>query len=183
MSKEEFNQFIGVFILLIIITFLKRWFEYAFALVWLGVLIGYYLPFLDHLFYAYIIRPGAEVSRNIRKLITVRNLFSIKRNKALVNYVNETKDQRDRLIIHTAYFQMVFALLTFFILSSSSSLFARGLVFGFSLKLFVEEVFEFYSTKKISKWFSEMPISLDTHKTKVYLYANVLVLLIFVLML
>jgi hypothetical protein len=177
MSKSEFNKFIGVIILLATLTIFKRWFNFSFALVWLGVIVGFYLPFIDHLFYAYIIRPNLEVSKNIRSLV------SYKKIKQLVSYVHETEDQREKLIVHTAYFQMVFLFLTFYVLSSSSGLFGRGLVFGFSLKLFVEQFLQYVKTKEIDKWFLELPVSMDLHKTKAYLYANGLILLIFILML
>src|SRR4030042_6418148 len=103
MSKVEFNKFIGVVVLLILLTLVKRWFSYSFALVWMGVIAGYYLPFIDHLFYAYVLRPDTEVSRNIRSGITFRSLFSVKKRKELEIYVNETRDQRERLIIQKAY--------------------------------------------------------------------------------
>lgn len=177
MSREGFNKFIGIILLLIVLTLFKRWFNFTFALVWLGVIAGYYLPFVDHLFYAYLIRPEQEVSKNIRSLVSIRKI------KQLVAYVNETQDQRERLIIHTAYFQLVFLVLTFYILSSSISMFGRGLVYGFSVKLFVEQVLQFLGKKEINKWFSEMPIAMDQHMTRVYLYANGLVLLVFTLML
>jgi hypothetical protein len=176
-KREGFNKFIAVIVLLIVLTLVKKWFNFSSALVWLGVLVGYYLPFFDHLFYAYIVRPDLEISRNIRSLV------SIKKIKKLITYVNETKDQRDKLIIHTAYFQMIFSLLTFFILSSSMSLFGRGLVYGFCLKLLTEELYEYFDKKDLSRWFAEMNIKPDTHATRVYLYANGLVLLIFSLML
>ena len=177
MSKESFNKFIGIIIILIVLTIIKRWFTYSYVFVWLGAILGYYLPFIDHLFYAYVLRPNSEISGNIRSLV------SIKKIKKLIAYVNETKDQRDKLIIHTAYFQVVFSLLTFFILSSSGSLFGRGLVYGFCLKLLVEELYEYFNKKDLGRWFSEMNIKPDTHAIKVYLYANGLVLLIFSLML
>ncbi len=177
MSKDGFNKFIGAIVLLIILTLIKKWFSFNYALVWLGVIAGYYLPFIDHLFYAYILRPDSETSKNIRSLASTRKF------KELIRYANDTQDQREKLIIHTAYFQVVFLLLTFFILTSSSSLFGRGLVYGFSLKLLVEQMISFINTKRIDGWFSEMQISMDAHKTKAYLYANGLVLLIFTLML
>ena len=175
--REGFNKFIAVVVLLVILTLTKGWYNFSYALVWFSVLIGYYLPFFDHLFYAYVVRPDLEISRNIRSLV------SIKKIKNLISYVNETKDQREKLIIHTAYFQAVFSLLTFFILSSSGSLFGRGLVYGFCLKLFVEQLYEYFTKKDLSRWFTEMNIKPDAHATRVYLYANGLVLLIFSLML
>jgi hypothetical protein len=183
MSKIEFNKFIGVVVFLIVLTLVKRWFSYSYALVWLGVLFGYYLPFIDHLFYAYILRPDSEVSKNIRNMISIRNLISIKKIRGLITYVNETREQREKLIIHTAYFQVVFMILTFYVLSSSGSMFGRGLVYGFSLKLLLGQVLQYLEKKEITNWFTEMPFSMDQHKTKAYLYANGLVLLIFTLML
>lgn len=165
MGKEGFNKFIGIVVLLITLTLVKNWFSFSYALVWLGVLVGFYLPIVDHIIYAYILRPELEVSGRIRSLV------SIKKGRELVSYINQTASERQKLIIHTAYFQVVFLVLTFFILTSSSSLFGRGLVYGFSLALFVTQVFYFRSNGNLDRWFSEMKITLDANKTKLYLYA------------
>ena len=164
MDKRGFNKFIAVVVLLIVLTLVKSWFSFSYALVWLGVLVGFYLPIIDHIIYAYVLRPELEVSGHIRSLI------SIKKVRELVSYINQTESERQKLIIHTCYFQVVFLILTFFILTSSSSLFGRGLVYGFSLALFVEQFFYFRSKGNLDSWFSEMKISLDTNKTKLYLY-------------
>lgn len=177
MGKDKFNKFIGLVILLIVLTITKGWFDYYYVFVWTGVLIGYYLPFIDHLFYAYFLRPGSAVSVNIRRLV------SSKKIRELIVYVNDTKNEREKLIIHTAYFQIVFLLLTFFILTSSGSLFGRGLVYGFSLRLFVEQILSYIKTGKIDEWFAEMQVSMDPHKTRAYLYANALVVLLLTIML
>lgn len=183
MGREGFNKFIGLIFLLIVFTLLKRWFDYSYVLVWLGVIIGFYFPFLDHLFYAYIVRPDEEISKNIRSMITFKTFFSLRRIRALVDYIHVTANQRRRLILHTAYFQVLLLLLTFLILSSNSNLFGRGLVFGFSAKLLLEEVLEFIKSGKIDTWFSQIPLSLDSYRQKIYLYVNGLALLIFSLML
>lgn len=175
--KDGFNKFIGLIILLIVLTIIKGWFDYYYAFVWVGALIGYYLPFIDHLFYAYFLRPELDISKNIRKLV------SSKKIRNLIIYVEDTSNEREKLIIHTAYFQIVFLLLTFFILTSSGSLFGRGLVYGFSLRLFVEQVLTYFKTGKIDKWFTDMQVSMDAHKTKVFLYANGLVILLLTVML
>ena len=177
MSKLSFNKFISLFLLLILLTIIKRWFDYSYAFLWLGAIFGFYLPFVDHLFYAYIVRPDLEVSGNIKALMRPKTIGR------LISFVNETKDQRERLIIHTAYFQVVFLLLTLYVLTSSGNLLGRGLVYGFSFSLFVEELILFRKTGELKSWFSQIPILLDHHETKVYIYANVLVLLIFTLML
>ncbi len=177
MGKEGFNKFIAVFILLIVLTLLKGWFSYSYALVWFGLLMGFYLPIIDHIIYAFILRPELEVSKNIRSMI------SVKRAKELVSYIKQTQEERQKLIIHTAYFQIVFLLLTFFILTSSSSLFGRGLVYGLSLALFIEELFYFREKGNLDRWFSEMKITLDANRTKLYLYAVGFVVLILTIIL
>ena len=116
-------------------------------------------------------------------MLTVKTIFSPQKIKALVAYVHQTKFQEARLIVHTVYFQLLFLLLTLLILTSNSNLFGRGLVYGFSLKLFVEQLVEFVQSGKIDRWFSQIPIKLDEHRERVYLYANGLVLFVFTLML
>ncbi len=182
-QKDGFNRFIGVVVLLVILTLAKSWFNYSFAFVWLGVLTGYYFPFLDYVFYAYIIRPDAEVSRNIRSKISAGNLVSLRKNKELISFIEAQASKFEKFTIHTAYFQVVFVIVTFFILSSSTSFFGRGMVYGIFLALFAEQTLAFLRTKNINRWFADTPFLLDYHQTKVYLYANAFVLLIFTIML
>jgi len=177
MRKESFNKFIVVIVLLIILTVLKRWFTYSIAVLWMGVLIGYYLPFFDHIFYAYLLRPHSEESKNIRSLIKPKKFWE------LVRYVNATKDQREKLIIHTAYFQIVLIFLTFYILTSSGSLFGRGIVYGFSLALLADEMLIYVKNRNLDSWFRDAPVKMDSQKTEVFLYVNGLAFLIFTIML
>ena len=50
----------------------------------------------------------------------------------------DTRSERKNLIFHTLLFQIVFIILTIFVLTSSASLFGRGLVLAFYLHLAID---------------------------------------------
>ena len=157
-------------------TVVKKWYDFPYILVWLGAFLGFYLPNLDYLIYAYVLRPENENSLQIKSLVKSKGLLRI-------SSVAGDLKTFEKLIFHTLYFQIIFLLLTFFVLSSSSHLFGRGLVYAASLKLFLEQVWEFKKNGNITFWFREMSINPDVNQTRAYLYSIGLILLIFVLML
>ena len=86
----------------------------------------------------------------------------------------DTKKERRDLIFHTVEFQVIFTILTFWVVTSSGSLFARGLVLGYFLSLTI-----FNLKKFIDK---ELILS-DKDKTRTYFIFQVLALFIFSLLL
>jgi hypothetical protein len=172
MKKDIITHLTFLFSFLFLISLIKHWFSFYYFTFWLGGLVGVFLPILDHIFYAYILRPYEQVSIDIRNLIKQRYF------KRALSLIYATRRNRSKLVIHTAYFQVVFLALTFFVVTSSGSLFGRGLVLAFSLHLFIDQLSDFMERREIGGWFRDINIVMDNHKTNIYIIANIFALCI-----
>jgi hypothetical protein len=171
MKKELITQLVFFISFFFIISIIKRWFSPIYLLFWGGGLFGLVLPIADHFLYAYLLRPNELVSERIRSMVRGREYRSV------VTYAISTKRERSKLIFHTAYFQIVFTVLAFFVITSSGSLFGRGLVLAFLLHLLIEQLTDFMDKHDTASWFKEVSIEMDYDKTRIYILANVLLLL------
>jgi hypothetical protein len=171
MKKELLTQLVFFVSFFFIICLTKRWFNPIYLFFWGGGLVGLVLPIIDHFLYAYLLRPNEIVSERIRSMVRNREYRSV------IVYAVSTKRERSKLIFHTAYFQIIFTVLAFFIITSSGSLFGRGLVLAFLLHLLIEQLGDFMDKKDTSSWFREISFEMDYDKTKIYILANVLLLL------
>jgi len=173
MKKELFLQFSFLLPLLILVTVVKSWFSLTYWPFWLGGLMGVLLPYLDHLFYVYLLRPNELSSQRVRYMITNKNY------KQALKYLEETKYERIELIIHSVYFQIVFTVLTFWVLTSSASLLGRGIVLAFYLHLLVDQYKDFQNVGSVDRWFKNFQDTFDQKGKIYYLIAATLLLLVF----
>lgn len=91
----------------------------------------------------------------------------------------ETRTERKGLIFHTLFFQVIFLILTFWMLTSSGSPFGRGMVLAFALHLSVDQLMDLIDLKSFDNWFRFFPIELDFGKSKIYWAASTVLLLVF----
>jgi hypothetical protein len=63
-------------------------------------------------------------------------------------------------------------------MSSSSSLFGKGLVLSFALHLSIDQLVDLTEMKSLSNWFKFLPISLDLNKSKIYWASGLLLVLV-----
>jgi len=174
MKKEITIHFLFLFSFFIVITLIKGWFNLLYWPFWIGGLLGTILPDLDHLIYIYFLSPQDLNSQRVNYLIGERNIF-----KSL-QLLYETRYERTKPIFHTAYFQIIFLILTFLIVSSSGSLLGKGIVMAFSLHLIIDEVIDLNTFKNLDSWFRQIPFVLDKQKHTIYWAANSIILLIFI---
>ena len=75
-------------------------------------------------------------------------------DRALYPYLGlpEPVIQKKDLIFHTTFFQIIFLVLTFWMITSSGSFFGRGLVLAFSLHLLVDQAIYLIETKDKVRW-------------------------------
>lgn len=137
---------------LLLITIFNRFFSFSFYPLWLGAAIGFFLPLVDHLFYVFFINPTELTSQR------VRFLFSNKEFLKAFFLLSRTKQERKNLILHKDYSQIIFALLSFLFLTSSTSLFAKGIVVFFYFRLFIEQIFQYLSGYDLEYWFEAVPV-------------------------
>ncbi len=95
---------------------------------------GTLLPDLDHILYVYLLRPQEYVSQRFNHMIGQRDLWGS------LSLLAETRNERTKLIFHTALFQVIFLVFAFLVVTSSGSVLGRGIVLAVVLHLIVDEV-------------------------------------------
>lgn len=146
MKKDIIHNLIYFISFFTLVTLFNKLFSISFWPFYVGGLIGLFMPNLDHLLYVFVFRPMDLTSQRVRLLINE------KRYKEALILLYDTKDERKDLIFHSTNFQLIFAVLTFWVISSSGSLFGKGLVLGFYLSLVLFLLRKFLN-KEIKEYF------------------------------
>lgn len=144
MKRELFIHFAFWFSLFVFITLVKQNFTLNYWPFWIGGIIGTILPDIDHLIYIYLVKPYELTSQRFTALLQNKEL------KRSLELLYETRSERINLIFHSQFFQVVFLILTFWIMSSSGSIFGRGIALAFALHLAVDQLIDFYGLGRIN---------------------------------
>ena len=171
--KKELALHLLTTIILIIPIFLLRFLNLANWPLFAGALIGTFLPDIDHIIYVYYLRPYEATSQRVINGVQNGNL------KQSWNLLSSTRNERVNLILHTVMFQILFLILSFLVVSSSGSLFGRGLILAFLLHLFVDEIVDLRANGNLLNWFKNIPFQLDQLQLNIYLISNFAIILIF----
>lgn len=140
---------------------------------WLGGIVGTLLPDIDHIIYFYFVGPAELTSQRFNFLLRKKELAR------MVNLLYETRSERSGLIFHSVLFQLIFAVLTFLMLTSSGSVFGRGLVLAFFLHLVIDQIMDLMELGSFENWMKNSPIKLDYQGAKAYWMVGLGVLLVF----
>lgn len=144
-----------------------------------GGILGTILPDLDHVIYVYLLHPQEATSQRIGYTLQNINLPPITRIKQAFELMASTRSERTRLIFHTTHFQLIFWILAFLVISSSGSIFGRGLVLAFSLHLIVDQFLDLEQLDNLNNWFRLLGVELEKEKYVFYWLGNLVALLIF----
>ena len=177
MKKEILTHFVSLFVFFALITLAKGQYELGVLLFWLGGVLGTALPDVDHVIYVYFLRPEEYNSQRTVHMVQAGGL------KESFKFLAETRSERTRLIFHTFYFQLIFYVLSFLVITSSGSLFGRGLVLAFLLHLLVDQMIDYKKTGSINNWFRDLPVMQDVGNQKVYMVIVSILFLLFAFLL
>ncbi|MBN1168568.1 hypothetical protein JXA63_01620 [Candidatus Woesebacteria bacterium] len=172
LKKEVFTHFSFMISFFILISLYRKWFDVYYIPFWFGGILGTLLPYADQLIYVYLIKPADTSSQRITAMLGRQDLLGAAKSLVEIRY------HRDELIFHNAQFQLLFLILTFFVVSSSGSVFGWGIVLAFSLHLFIDQIIDLVETDSLKNWFSKLPINLDKQQKRWYLVFNFLILLV-----
>ncbi len=132
MKKEIINHLIYFAAYFVFLTLINSLYSLNFWPLYIGGLVGVFImPNLDHLLHIWVFQPQELTSQRVLAL------FKNKQYKDAMMLLYDTREERKDLIFHTMLFQIIFTVLTFWVISSSGSLFARGLVLGYLLSLVI----------------------------------------------
>lgn len=173
MRRKLFIHFSFLISFFLLISLYRNWFDLYYWPFWLGGIVGTLLPEIDHLIYVFFSNPQEVTSQRVRYLCNSRQF------KNCFWLLASTTAERARLIFHTVLFQAIFFILTFWVLTSSASLFGRGLVLSFALHLAIDQIEEVMNKGSLQSWFWQIPISLGRKQINVFLGTVIFLVLFF----
>ena len=190
MKRELLIHLSFWFSFFVFITLIRGHFNLSYYPFWIGGLVGVILPDIDHIIYAFFIKPTDLTSQRIGYLL---NKKEIKRS---VELLYETRNERIGLIFHSIFFQIIFLILTFWMMSSSGSIFGKGLVLSFALHLAIDQIMDITDLNSFDNWLrfssamneqamliKNYPFSMDLSQSKIYWLSTTVVLCLFGLLL
>lgn len=173
MKKEIFIHFAFLISFFIIISVLRKWFILSYWPFWVGGIVGTILPDVDHLIYVYFLRPHELTSQRVSQMLSRRDI------KGIFSLLADTRSERTKLIFHSAFFQGIFLILTFLVLTSSGSIFGRGLVLAFFLHLAIDQLVDLVEVGNLDFWFESVKVSVDKEKSRLYMAGVLFITLVF----
>jgi len=171
MRRDLFIHLSFWFSFFVLISIFKHYLSLSFWPFWLGGTLGVFLPDLDHLIYVFFLDPQDLTSQR------VSFLCQKKEYKRAIELLYETRSERRELAFHTLIFQIIFFILAFWVMSSSASIFGKGLVLSFALHLSVDQLVDLSDMKSLSNWTKSFPFKLDLAKSKIYWLVGTLLVL------
>jgi hypothetical protein len=166
MKRELFIHFAFWFAFFVLISIFNNYLSLSYWPFWVGGLVGTLIPDIDHLIYVFFLSPGDLTSQRVNFLLRKKEVFRV------VSLLYETRSERKNLVFHTFIFQLIFLGLTFFILSSSSSIFVRGLVLAFSIHTVVDQLADTLDLKNLNNWGKLFPFELNYKNSMLYISAS-----------
>lgn len=147
-KKGKITLILLTLIWLTAISLLRWTWQWNLIWLWLGAFIGIFLLDVDHLLYLLVINPHELTSQR------VKHLLPQKKFKEVLILIRDTVEERARMPLHNAFFQVILYVLCFFVLTSSANLFGAGLVMGMAFHLLKDEVFHllFGREEKLKRW-------------------------------
>jgi len=171
--KELLGHFLAAFVFCLLVIVAKGWFDFPYLSIFLGAALGTILPDIDHIIYVYFLQPQELTSQRVNYMVGKKDFWGALRLLA------ETRSERKELIFHTVFFQLIFLILTFFVITSTGSVFGRGIVLAFSLHLLMDQLVDLRQMGSLENWFYNSPLKIAADKNKLYLWLVGAVLLIF----
>lgn len=129
MKKEIVKYSVLLFSYFLFLVLFNKLFSFSYWPLYLGALVGLLLSFTDHILHVFVFKPYELTSIRIKQFIKQKQF----KNAILLLY--DTKDERKDLIFHTLIFQIIFLVLTFWIITSSGNYFVKGLVLSYFLSI------------------------------------------------
>jgi hypothetical protein len=131
MRKEIVNHLIYFFAYFLFLTLVNSLYSFSYWPLYVGGLVGLFMSNLDHLLHVFVFKPQELTSQR------VVGLLRSKQYKGALTLLHDTKEERNDLIFHTGLFQIIFTVLTFWVVTSSGSVFTKGLVLSYLLGLVI----------------------------------------------
>lgn len=177
--RNHLLPLLGVFIIISGIWLLFKIQPIEILYLFIGLLLGSFLLDTDHFIFWFYIKPNIEESRLAQIAFKNRDLPSV---LALLKLTHKT---HNNLIFHHYFFQIILALISFFVFTSSHSTLFMALLLSANLHLLVDGVSDYLENPKLFQhWlFARESQQLPIKQLKYYLGSFTAIIIIFVFLL
>jgi hypothetical protein len=177
--RTHLTPLLAIFVFISLYWFLYKVPAINSLFMFLGLLGGSFILDIDHLIFWFYLRPNIEESR------VVQSAFRNHDFKAIYRILDLTHHTHTNLIFHHYFFQVVLALISLFIFTSTQSIFTKSFILAINLHLLVDEINDFYTDKKLlQKWlFAREAKQLSIDSLKYYVFVFIFFLFTFIILL
>lgn len=149
-GNEITSHLLVTFIYFLIVSVLRFKFDANLILLWTGALVGTFLLDIDHLLWWFYLHPEKEDSVEVNEIWKTKGF---KGAKEIFRCLERYHFTHNRLVFHSAVFQVVLLLLAFYFLTSSGDLFASALIMAVNLHLLKDEWWDFFKRREnLADW-------------------------------
>lgn len=146
-KNEVFSHLVITFFYFFAVSVFRLKLDIDLVLIWLGGLLGTYFLDIDHLIYWFVTHPEREDSIEAKRVWGLRELGVKERVKKLYQLGKRVHNLHNRLIFHTATFQIILLIVAFYVLTSGGSIFGSAFVMSINLHLLKDEYFDYFRDK------------------------------------
>lgn len=171
MKKHFILHFLYMVSFFLFVSVMRDWFDIRFLEFWVGGVVGTALPDIDRILYVYLVKPEAAESKQISGLIDQR------KTKDSLKVLSQVKINKSDLLLHSARFQLIFLVFTFWIVTSSNSLFGWGLALAATLHLLIDQAVDYLGSGDLLAWFRDVPFEVEADQRKLFFWVNLIILL------
>jgi len=181
-KQELKNHLLPLFAIFLVVSLLWLfqkvvWYNYVFL--FFGFLWGSFFLDIDHLIYWFYLEPNLDES-HLAKTAWKKGDF-----KSLLKLLETTHSHHTSLIFHHYFFQIIITLISFFVFTSSSNIFAKAFLLAVNLHLLTDEIKDFSrDPSHLKLWlFARENKQLPTDSLKYYLLTFLVINLFFTIFL
>jgi hypothetical protein len=145
--KRHLLPLLAIFIFISIFWIASKVSFLNFIYLFFGLLLGSFFLDVDHLVYWLYLNPNVEESR-LAQIAFQKYDF-----RSLVKLLESTHQQHTSLVFHHFFFQMIMALFSIFVFTSSDNPFATAFLLALNVHLLVDEIIDFRrNPKHLQNW-------------------------------
>lgn len=173
--KNHLLPLLVIFLLTSLVWLFQKSAWYNFIFLFFGLAWGSFFLDIDHLIYWFYLEPNIEESR-LAQIAWKKGDF-----RSILKLLENTHEHHTNLIFHHYFFQIVITLISFFIFTSSTSIFVKGFLLAINIHLLVDEIKDFKNNPEHLKlWlFAREKKQLPTSSLKYYLLTFIIFNLLF----
>ena len=164
-----------IFLFTLIIWILNHVRFVDFVALFLGLSLGSFFLDIDHLIYWFYLHPDREESQQAKGYLLSKDY------RSLIKLLETTHKNHTSLIFHHFSFQVVLALISAFVFTSSNSIFGKSFLLSLNLHLLIDELVDFTTNRThLQNWlFARESKQLSINSLGYYLAFFLLIILFF----